>query len=314
MNKFSIWGTHAYHMELDLLQPGFVIFANETALMTTNGLAHSTLIGGPPGNQEGNQLEARFAKIKDFTQLNQSLIFVADFQNRCLWKVTRHPIRASHFFGDCREGDIQMLVQSVIRHWYQSSSVLVLGYDSIWIIDVANNTSRSEIPILGYNLIEKGPLTNLVYNKYSPELYLYGVFKVVKLVERGLVSILTGGSGGYMDGALDQALFRYPRSMLFVSQHILLVIDGRPYARLRSIDFEKKIVSTVCDDNALTTTKIGSIPHCGVYGLASLLLRNDVLYIGGSERIVSVSSKFDHIIRSPFQSHTSLNELIIDKN
>ena len=88
---FSESEGHVWHVEEDLFVPGNIIFSDNYALKTTNGVKASVIVGNSTaaGYQNGHGVYARFNHIRSFIQLSVIEAVLLDSFNRCLRKVDR---------------------------------------------------------------------------------------------------------------------------------------------------------------------------------------------------------------------------------
>ena len=121
---------------MDQIRPGYVIFTDWCALMTSDGTTH-VLAGNSyqQGYKGGIGGEARFDKITEFAQISKKRVVLADYHNDCLRLIARTSYSTSAFSGWC---------QSVrYRHWFRNPwSELLDKKDKIQLL-VADNKKRS---------------------------------------------------------------------------------------------------------------------------------------------------------------------------
>ena len=92
------------HMELDRYRPGYLLYTEKRALMTSDGTTTHLIAGNSTqgGYREGVGAEARFNYITGFAQISVKLIVVADFYNHCMRLIDRTTNNTSVFSGQCK--------------------------------------------------------------------------------------------------------------------------------------------------------------------------------------------------------------------
>ena len=90
-------------MELDRYRPGFIVYTDRYALMTSDGTTTHLIAGHSTqwGYREGVGAEARFTYIYGFAQTSEKLVVVADINNNCLRLIDRSTNKTSVFSGQC---------------------------------------------------------------------------------------------------------------------------------------------------------------------------------------------------------------------
>ena len=78
-------------MELDRYRPGFIVYTDKHALMTSDGTTTHLIAGNSTqeGYREGVGAEARFYYIRGFAQISEKIVVVADRYNHCLRRLDR---------------------------------------------------------------------------------------------------------------------------------------------------------------------------------------------------------------------------------
>ena len=92
-----------FHKELDRYRPGFIVYCDKHALMTSDGTTTHLIAGNSTqyGYREGVGAEARFDDIGGFTQISEKVVVVADSSNHCMRLVDRTTHNTSVFSGQC---------------------------------------------------------------------------------------------------------------------------------------------------------------------------------------------------------------------
>mgnify|MGYP001803580349 CR=1 FL=1 len=104
---------YVYHMEFDRYRPGYLVYTDKHALMTSDGTTTHPIAGSPTqeGYREGVGAEARFNYISGFTQISEKHVVVADYNNHCLRLIDRTTHNTSVFSGQQSLMDTRMVVQ-----------------------------------------------------------------------------------------------------------------------------------------------------------------------------------------------------------
>ena len=103
-----------YHMDLDHYRPGFIVYTDHIALMTSDGKTTHLIAGNSTqeGYREGVGAEARFIYIAGFAQISEKFVVVVDSGNHCLRLINRSTNKTSVFSGQCESPvDTRMVVQ-----------------------------------------------------------------------------------------------------------------------------------------------------------------------------------------------------------
>ena len=92
-------------MAEDEFVPGNLLFADGSALKTTDGTTTSLIAGmsRSTGYIEGVSANARFNTILSFIQLSRSHVILTDAENHCLRSVDRTTNQTSTYSGNCTE-------------------------------------------------------------------------------------------------------------------------------------------------------------------------------------------------------------------
>ena len=90
---------YVYHMDLDRYRPGFILYTDKNALMTSDGTTTHLIAGNSTqyGYREGVGAEARFSYIKGLEQISEKLVVVADSANHCMRLIDRTSNTSSLF-------------------------------------------------------------------------------------------------------------------------------------------------------------------------------------------------------------------------
>ena len=95
---------YVYHMELDRYRPGYLLYTDSLALITSDGTTTHLIAGSSTetGYREGTGADARFAGITGFAQISEKRVVVADVINHCMRLIDRTTNKTSVFSGQCK--------------------------------------------------------------------------------------------------------------------------------------------------------------------------------------------------------------------
>ena len=95
---------YVFHMEFDRFRPGFIVYTDKHALMTSDGTTTHLIAGSSTqwgGYREGVGADARFYGIIGFAQVSEKRVVVADTRNHCMRLIDRTTHNTSVFSGQC---------------------------------------------------------------------------------------------------------------------------------------------------------------------------------------------------------------------
>lgn len=285
--NFTTSSHSVYHMEVDQFRPGFIIYTDYHALMTSDG-THTYLIAGSTssyGYREGVGAEARFSWVKGFVQITDERIVAVDSSNHCLRKIARSSKTTWPFCGHCDfhgyfDGTPGKFYDpwAIVRDHKNTSQLLVAdtNNEAVRTVDISSGAvstfvkSRSILYIRGITQDKNGDVYVTTQNAISR--IAYGD-RVITLLAGSL-----GYKGGYNDGSLLNAQFYLLYDLIFIGHKTLLVPDLRN-KQVRLLDL---------DEDRVTTLHI--CPGC-LKEPSSLLLTNDSLYVGQYDKIQRYTCK-----------------------
>ena len=107
-----------YNIEEDRYIPGHIIFADQHALKTSDGLSSHLIAGSvyQSGYVEGVGEVARFYDIHFFLQISPNQVLIADVNNHCLRILDRLTNKTETFSGNCTESGNVDGVSSLFRY------------------------------------------------------------------------------------------------------------------------------------------------------------------------------------------------------
>lgn len=282
-----------YHMEIDLIDPTKLLFAEADALKTTDGITTEHLADFTSyGFAEGVGPAATFSFLTGFTQLNRSAILAADFSNSCLRIIDRVSLITTSIVGNCVKAGFQdglnALFNSplcVIKHLKSPDKVLVSDYenDAVRQVDMVTRITSTLIT-QSSGLMEPKSMT---FDPLGENLLICNnVFIAQYNMASGRLK-KTGESRGYRDGKLTVAQFYSPIGIVSLSKSVTLVTDNN---RLRVINYGKNRVESICA--GISESSDGPVNICQLNGSLSLLAENGTIYVGEHQSIRILSCKF----------------------
>ena len=269
-------------MELDRYRPGFIIYTDNSALMTSDGTT-THLIAGDSTHEayrEGVGAEARFRWITVFAQITEKLVVVADTLNHCLRLIDRSTNETRIFSGQCESPG------------YKGGSPGQLDYPYYVVIDKQDknqlfiaDSDNSAVRIVNVNSQVAGTFVQsdslddiraITQEEKSGDLYVTADNALYRITyTQPTVTLISGSTGrnslGNRDSTLLNSLFDWPFELSFIRPNTLLIADENN-SKLRLVDMNSDKVATLNVTNSLSAP-------------ASLLLTNNSLYVGQYRKI-----------------------------
>ena len=270
-----------YHMDLDRYRPGFIVYTEKPALMTSDGTTTHLIAGNSTqrGYREGVGAEARFNDIAGFVQISEKIVVVAEYVNQCMRLIDRTTNKTSVFSGQCKSRGYEggLPGQFSYPHF-----VVIDKRDKnqLFITDFFNNAVRNvtvNSRVAG-TFVQSDSLKyirGITQEEKSGDLYViaYHALYRITYIQR-TVSLISGSPGnnyGYRDSTLLDSLFYWPYEPILIAPKTLLIAD-RDNNKLRIVDMNSDKVTTLSVTNSL------KYPY-------SLLLTNNSLYLGQHQKI-----------------------------
>ena len=272
---------YVFHMELDRYRPGYLLYTEKTALMTSDGTT-THLIAGNSGQynyREGVGAEARFTYIYGFAQISEKLVVVADVNNHCLRLIDRTTNKTSVFSGQCKSRGYEggLPGQFSYPHF-----VVIDKRDKnqLFITDdlnsaVRNVTVNSRVAGTFVQSDSLKYIRGITQEEESGDLYVTAYHALYRITyTQRTVTLISGSTGdnyGHKDSTLLTSLFDRPFELILIEPNTLLIADENNY-KLRLVDMNSDKVATLNVTNSLDSPR-------------SLLLTNDSLYVGQWKKI-----------------------------
>ena len=270
------------HMELDRFRPGFIVYTDNHALMTSDGTTTHLIAGNSTqyGYREGVGAEARFIYMYGFTQISERLVVVTDTDNHCMRLIDRSTNTTSLFSGQCKSRGYQdgcpgrfNAPWSVVMDKRDKNQLLITDHynKAVRTVDVmsqAVGTFVKSDSLYG--------ITGITQEEKSGDLYVTADNAVYRIAcTQRTVTLISGSPGrysyGYRDSTLLDSLFYWPHELIFITPDTLLIADYHNN-KLRLLDMKSDKVANLRVTNSLTYP-------------TSPLLTNNSLYVGQYKKI-----------------------------
>ena len=261
-------------MELDRYRPGFIIYADYDALMTSDGTTTHLIAGNSTQEEykEGVGAEARFLRITGFAQISEKLVVAADTDNHCLRLIDRSTNQTSVFSGQCGSPGQFDNPWSVVIDKRDKNQLFIADFYNSAVRNV-NMSSR-----VADTFVQSDSLSSIrciTQEEESGDLYVTANNAVYRITYTQrtvtLISGSTGWNSGYRDSTLLDSLFDWPSELIFIKPNTLLIAD-KNNNKLRLVEMNSDKVATLNVTNSLIWP-------------TSLLLTNNSLYVGQSKKI-----------------------------
>lgn len=285
-----------YHMEMDRLIDGNIIFSDGYALKTADSKQTQTIAGQATENgcRDGVGAAVRFSEITGFYQTSSTAVAVVDFNNHCVRLVDRPTGQTQSFAGACTEYGYADGSQALFDNPW---SVIpdAKNQDKLLITD-RNNKALRHIDLhtrIVSTLYKDGALDlphGITQDITSGDLFMTTDTAVYQLHYQTKQLILIAGSStqtGYRDGDFSVTHFDYPRELLLMDNGSKLLIADSGNSRLRVLDRESNTTQSLCTETVGHTDG----DSCSLSDPYSLMLSGNSLYIGESQRIGKLSGR-----------------------
>ena len=282
VSEFATTCSNVIHMEPDLYQPGNIVYTDQHALMSSDGINAYLITGNStqPGYKEGARAQARFHNIYGFTQVSEKTTVLADTWNHCLRTVDRVTGVTSTFSGRCDKAGYGAGRPGQFRYPYAVARD-VNDADQLLITDSGNKAVRTVAMKTGVagTFVKSDLLAVLRYLTQDKDgnMFVTAGQALYRISYNSKKITLIAGSPsekGYKDLDLTNSRFNYPFDVALVGPGNLLVGDPGNQ-KVRFVDLNANQVSTINMCNGCSTLRS---PH-------SMLIHNGSMYIGQNKRI-----------------------------
>ena len=293
-------------MEEDQFRPGYIIYSERSALkqLNTNTWQSSTLVGEATSTSyaEGEGTSARFNVISGFVQVNSTYLILVDQGNHCVrgvqksspaWPSRRLGViyNTSHLAGTCGErgnDDTKLNTPSKIIKAPKKDRFYISDYENIAVREL--DMASGNLTVWHTFFVGFGPVGIALHDNDILYMITSEVLWVHKIINEN--SALSSTSQltyskkfGYVDGDASDAEFNFPQEIAFLNDSLLLVAD-KGNNRLRVLDIDEKIVSTLCDVNRLQNDS----EWCTLPEAQSLaVIESGAVYVGTKQGIWKVT-------------------------
>lgn len=281
-----ILGNAVFHIEIDNTNSSRLIFIERGSIKTTDGVSTEILAGSDAdlGYVEGVGSVAMFNYLRDFVQLFKKRIVAVDQRNHCLRLVHRPLMQTESFAGKCETFGFKDGSPGLFHY---PESVLKDAYsDGVYVTDDYNNAVRY------VDLFTKRVSTFISAGLRSPASLAFNLNKDAILISTAhylsrydITSQTLTNFTGFLNAGLKihgnftvaDAGYFYPREMLSLNKNVTLVADYNNNA-LRVIDEAADKVTPICRGRRSIVE--GPVDSCEILSPESILLVDDVLYVG----------------------------------
>ena len=277
---------YVYHMELDKYRPGYVIYNDRFAPMTSDGTTTHLIAGSSTetGYREGTGADARFAGITGFAQISEKLVVVADVINHCMRLIDRTSNTTSLFSGQCKSRGYQngrpgqfRYPRSVVIDKRDKNQLFIIELAAVRTVDVMSRAVGTFVKSDSLQYIR-----GITQEEKSGDLYVTAYDAVYRITyTQRTVTRISGSrsTDGNRDSTLLDSLFITPFELIFISPHTLLVAHlGNNKLRLLDMKSDK-----------VTSLNVTNSPN----DLRSLLLTNNSLYVGQLWKITQYKCEYN---------------------
>ena len=281
-SEFVTASDYVYHLQLDLYQPGYIIYTDKYALMTSNGDKTHLIAGNPAENgyKGGVGEEARFGAIHGITHISKRLVVVVDTSNHCLRVIERTTRSTSVLSGICRGSPGYQ--DGRLARFNLPLSVVVDQKDKhqLHVTDFFNKAVRTvnvKSRIVS-TFVKSDSFTRLNFmtqHKQTGDLYVTpdrSVFKIAYVTKK--ITLISANPYG-------NDPFKELYGLIFISHDTLLLADYSNN-KLRLLDTHTHEATTLNVSNASNNLRLP----------ISILLTDNCLYVGQFHQIVKYQCKY----------------------
>lgn len=292
-----------YHMAIDRISPGYLLFSDNGAVKLTNGSSTQTIAGQAliPGYRNEIGEEARFTLVMSFVHLNDTHLILADSGNYCLRLLNLLGKAVTDFIGACTKRGREDGVGTLAK--FLSPWEIVRGQedhkDKIFVMDKNLDAIRSvniqtkEVT----TLIKSSELTDMdsiAVTAASADILIAISRNYIREVsisaeEKLLPKLFKSDNIGSVDGPFSEATFLDLRDTIPIARDVYLIASDQTLPRLRVVDLSGERVSSICMGQR--DFKPGEIDECQISQTYSLLLVDNMIYIGGTKQIYTLSGE-----------------------
>ena len=277
------------HMELDRYRPGYLLYTEKRALMTSDGTTTHLIAGNSTqwGYREGVGGKARFSTIiGGFAQISEKHVVVADRYNHCMRLIDRSTNKTSVFSGQCKSRGYEGGSPGQFKYPYfvvidkQDKNQLFIADSSN--AAVRNVTVNSRVAGTFVQSDSLKYIRGITQDEKIGDLYVTAYHALYRITyTQRTVSLISGSPGDnsrYRDSTLLDSRFDWPYELILNAPETLLVADSWNN-KLRLLDMNSDKVTTLTATNSMDKP-------------ASLLLTNNSLYVGQYKKITQYKCEY----------------------
>ena len=292
--------SYVSHIEPDLFIKGNILYIDNSALKTTDGVTSVTIAGHATTcyHHFAVGLLARFTELFGFRQISPSEVVAADSGQRCLKFIDRITLQVSRYAGYCGSSGY-VTGTSGARFSHPHTIISDIKRPGMLLVtDSANdavrhvNTLSSSAPHSVSNFYQHTSFLNgprgITQHHVSGDLYITNsdneVWKVT-YSSKSITKLAGASSSSFRDCDFGTAYFYNPFEIIFICENKLMLADYGNH-RLRILNLKTSHTSSVCTGRASHIN--GNMETCTLYYPRSLMVLNDTLYVGEYQRIRKV--------------------------
>ena len=220
-----------YHIEEDRYIPGHIIFADQHALKTTDGLSIHLITGSvyQSGYVEGVGEVARFYDIYSFLQISPNQVLIADVNNHCLRILDRLTNKTETISGNCTESGNFDGISALFR--YPRTVIIdAKNPDYVFISEYFGYLKKISLLSRNVSTLWYGPkqCNSMVQKQATGNIFLTFPGYIGLLTLPNTLNMVAGSPTvlGFRDGTFTDSLFGSPLGLTFLSDYILLLADS----------------------------------------------------------------------------------------
>ena len=275
-------------MESDRFMPGYLIYSEQYALMTSNGTKSQLVAGNvrTSGYVEGVGAEARFSYII-FTQMSTNILVVAYYWNNGLRLIDRTTHATSVLSGQCKSGGYKdgypglfKSTESVRIDNQNVSQLLVPDHynSALRTVDINSGVAGTFVKSDSLKYIQR------VAQDENGNIYATAhrsaIFLISYREKRVTLPVGAQGDVHHRDSTLLNSLFYNPQNLFFIAPGILLIADG----------FNDKIRLVEINSNQVSTLKLKN--QGKLETISSAVMTKDSLFVGYYKKIIRYRCEF----------------------
>ena len=292
--------SYVSHIEPDLFIQGNILYIDNCALKTTDGVTSTTIAGHSTTcyHHFAVGLLARFQELHGFRQISPSEVVVADYNQHCLKLIDRITLQVSRYAGYCGSSGY-VTGTSGARFSHPHTIISDIKRPGMLLVTDSNNdavrhvnTLSSSAPHTVSDFFQQTSYLDwpkgITQHHVSGDLYITNddneVWKVT-YSSKSISKLAGASSSSFRDCDFSTSYFYNPYEIIFIGDNKLMLADYSNN-RLRVLNLKTSHTSSVCTGSRSHID--GDMETCTLYNPRSLMVLNDTLYVGEKYRIRKV--------------------------